>query len=64
MTFQKMMDAGRKRKEAIKEALTVKLNETKRGKAIIRQSELNYKEAVHQATLRYQREISNGGKKH
>jgi len=39
MTFRKMMEAGRKRKEAIKEA-------------------------VHQATLRYQREISNGGEKH
>jgi|GEM_PF-5466675 predicted transcriptional regulator len=58
MTFQKMMEAGRKRKEAIKEALMVKLNETKRGKAIIRQAELNYKEAVHYATLRYRREVN------
>jgi hypothetical protein len=55
------MEAGQKRKEAIKEALIVKLNETKRGKAIIRQAELNYKEAVLQATLRYQREV-NGNK--
>jgi hypothetical protein len=31
MTFQKMMEAGQKRKEAIKEALMVKLYETKRG---------------------------------
>ena len=55
------MEAGQKRKEAIKEALIVKLNETKRGKTIIRQAELNYKEAVLQATLRYQREV-NGNK--
>jgi hypothetical protein len=62
MTFQKMMAAGQKRKEAIKEALTVKLKETKRGKAIIRQAALDYKKTVHAATLRYQREINSGGK--
>lgn len=64
MTFSKMMEAGKRRKEGIKKALVIKINEKRRGKAIIRQSELSYKEAVHQATLRYQREISNGGKKH
>ena len=61
MTFQKMMEAGRKRKESIMKASMVKLNETKRGKDIIRQAKLNYKEAVHQATLRYRREV-NGNK--
>ena len=75
MTFAKMMEAGRERRETIKAASVVKVNEIKsgktiiregntiEGKGIIRQAGLNYKEAVREANLRYQRELSvKGGK--
>jgi hypothetical protein len=75
MTFAKMMEAGRERREAIKAALVIKGNEIKRGKTmkrkgktfegkvIVRQAALGYKEAVREANLRYQKELSvKGGK--
>jgi hypothetical protein len=56
-----MMDAGKRRKEAIKEASIIKFAEHKRADGIKRQADLIYKEAVQQATLRYRKEL-NGNK--
>jgi hypothetical protein len=38
--------------------LIIKINEKRRAKAIERQADLNYKEAVQNATLRYKREVN------
>jgi hypothetical protein len=51
MTFSKMMEAGKERKDAIKAAMLVKM-------AAIQQAKLNYKDAVREANLRYQKKLS------
>ena len=50
MTFSKMMEAGKERKDAIKAAMLVKMADIQQAKSIQR--------AVREANLRYQKKLS------